>query len=134
MNLKRLFKKITPKKLLSFFYLILLGMVILALFIMVSFVNQQEEISLKHYQDISSSFARVAALEFNYEEDKLDSLESFSYEQLVNSDYNQDYEEILRPLMNKYDIVRVYVFRLLNEDELYINPLNPFITTLWYKN
>ncbi|HHU28354.1 TPA: hypothetical protein GXZ54_04260 [bacterium] len=125
MNLKRLFKKITPKKLLSFFYLILLGMVILALFIMVSFVNQQEEISLKHYQDISSSFARVAALEFNYEEDKLDSLESFSYEQLVNSDYNQDYEEILRPLMNKYDIVRVYVFRLLNEDELYINPLNP---------
>jgi diguanylate cyclase (GGDEF)-like protein len=27
--------------------------------------------------------------------------------------------------MNKYDIVRVYVFRLLNEDELYINPLNP---------
>ena len=41
------------------------------------------------------------------------------------SNYNKQYENTLRPLMNKYDIVRVYAFRLLESNELYVDPFTP---------
>lgn len=125
MGFKRFLKSLNFKKILIILYIILLGLNSFGLFMVISFVNNLDSMSLNFYKDKSSSFAKVAQLSFDYDKTKLKSLESFTYEQLVTSNYNKQYENTLRPLMNKYDIVRVYAFRLLESNELYVDPFTP---------
>jgi diguanylate cyclase (GGDEF)-like protein len=80
-------------------------------------IDRYKSAEFKSYENTAVLFANALNSDFKYTTSQFDLLEDFSYEQFLQSDLNQQFETKLRPEMAKYKIERVFIYRLLSENE-----------------